>query len=69
MAKLISRYTAYELERLTEAIYPEERRPEFTDKPWNGEGFRHWLDPKIVPIEHFWPKNKPILPGALRKLG
>ena len=26
MAKLIPRYTAYELERLTEAIYPEERR-------------------------------------------
>ena len=41
MPKLIPRYTAYELERLTEAIYPEERRSNFTDEPWNGEGFRH----------------------------
>jgi hypothetical protein len=69
MAKLIPRYTAYELERLTAAIYPEERRGEFTDQPWNGEGFRHWLDPRIVPIEHYWPRTKPILPEALHKSG
>jgi hypothetical protein len=69
MAKLNPRYSAYELERLTAAIYPEERRREFTDQSWNGEGFRHWLDPRIVPIEHYWPRSKPILPGALRKSG
>ena len=67
MTRLTPRYTAYELEQLTEAVYPEERRHEFTDLPWNGEGFRHWLDPRIVPIEHYWPQTKPILPGALRK--
>ena len=66
MTKLTLRYSASELERLIEAIYPEERRHEFTTKPWNGEGFRHYRDPKIACIEHYRPPNKPILPGALR---
>jgi len=26
-------------------------------------------NPRIVPIEHYWPRNKPILPEALRKSG
>ena len=42
------RYTDEEFRRLTELIHPEERRYEFTDQPWGGEGFRHrW---PIVPV-------------------
>jgi hypothetical protein len=60
MGKLIPRYSESERQRLVELIYPEERRWEFTDQPWTGEGFRHYLDPKIVCIEHFRPKDQPI---------
>jgi hypothetical protein len=67
MAKLKPRYTRLELETLVACIYPEERRSQFTREKWNGEGFRHYLDSKIVCIEHFMPKDKPILPGALSK--
>jgi hypothetical protein len=63
MAKLTPRYTRQELETLVELIYPEEHRHWFTDGPWTGEGFRHWLDPKVACIEHYWPIDKPILPG------
>ena len=65
MAKLVHRYNQFELATLVMCIYPEERRAQFTKEKWNGEGFRHNLDPKIVCIEHFMPKGKPILPGAL----
>ena len=64
MAKLTHRCSALELQHLIEAIYPEERRHLFTDWPWQGEGFRHWLNPKVICIEHYMPKNKPIKPGA-----
>lgn len=64
MAKLTHRCSALELQHLIEAIYPEERRHLFTDRPWQGEGFRHWLNPKVICIEHYMPKNKPIKPGA-----
>ena len=64
MAKLTPRYTRQEFDRLAELIFPEERRSEFTSKPWEGEGFRHWLNPKVICIEHYMPKNKPIKPGA-----
>ena len=60
MGKLTPRYSQFEWQRLIELIYPEERRREFTDQPWTGEGFRHYLDPKIVCIEHFMPKDQPI---------
>jgi hypothetical protein len=69
MAKLTKRYSEQELETLTMLIFPEERRHQFTRMPWCGEGFRHFLDPKIACIEHFMPRNKPILPGALAGLG
>ena len=69
MAKLTRRYSAEEYARLSELIYPEERRFEFTDRPWNGEGFRHYLDPKVTCIEHYWPRDKPIKPGALLSHG
>ena len=73
MAKLTPRYSKQELETLTGLIHPEERRHEFTREPWNGEGFRHYLDPRITCLEHYMPRDKPILPGALsrprRKLG
>lgn len=52
------RYPDEEFRRLTELIHPEERRYEFTNQPWSGEGFRHYRDPKIVCIEHFRPKPK-----------
>ena len=67
MAKVTRRHSRQELERLTELIYPEERRHEFTSEPWRGEGFRHYRDPKVACLEHFMPKDKPILPGALPK--
>jgi hypothetical protein len=67
MAKLKPRYSKYELATLVTCIYPEERRPMFTREKWNGEGFRHYLNPHIICIEHFMPKDKPILPGALSR--
>ena len=63
MARLMPRYSKPELERLTELIYPEERRHEFTTEPWGGEGFRHYRNPKIVCLEHYLPPDKPTLPG------
>jgi hypothetical protein len=65
MGKLTPRYSKQELERLIALICPVERNHEFGYGPWKGEGFRHYLDPKIICIEHYMPKNKPILPGAL----
>ena len=65
MAKLIARYTPQEFKKLTELICPVERNHEFGYGPWTGEGFRHFLDPKIICIEHFWPRNRSVLPGAL----
>jgi hypothetical protein len=67
VTRLAPRYSASELASLRLCIFPEERRSQFTSEPWRGEGFRHYLDPKIVCIEHYWPKGKLILPGALRK--
>jgi hypothetical protein len=67
MAKLVPRYSRQELETLIELIFPEERRHEFTREPWNGEGFRHYRDQKVTCLEHYMPRNKLILPGALPK--
>ena len=67
MATIPRRYSPEEFQRLTELIYPEERRYEFTNKSWAGEGFRHYRDPDIVCIEHYWPLAKPVLPGALSR--
>lgn len=64
MAKLTPRYSRSEYERLIETIFPEERRYEFTSKNWGGEGFRHFLDPQIICLEHYWPRNRSVLPGA-----
>ena len=55
MATIARRYSPEEFRRLTELIHPEERRYEFTNKPWAGEGFRHYLNPDIICIEHFMP--------------
>ena len=68
MGKLTPRYTKLEFERLIALICPVERNHDFGYGPWRGEGFRHYLDPKIICIEHYMPKNKPILPGALPRL-
>ena len=65
MGKLTHRYSAEELRELSELIYPEEHWAQYADHPWHGEGFRHYLDPKIVCIEHFMPKDKTILPEAI----
>ncbi len=58
MATLYRRYSVDEFRRLRELIYPEERRHEFTNRPWSGEGFRHYRDSKIVCIEHYWPRDQ-----------
>ena len=63
MARLIPRYSKSEWETLTELIYPEERRHEFTAEPWGGEGFRHYLNPKIVCLEHYMPWDTSTLLG------
>jgi hypothetical protein len=63
MAKLVPRYSSQELQTLMELIYPEEHRHRFTAEPWDGEGFRYFLNPKVVCLEHYRPKNRPILPG------
>ena len=52
------RYTPEEFQRLAELIYPEERRYEFTDKSWAGEGFRHYRNPQILCIEHYMPRDR-----------
>jgi hypothetical protein len=52
------RYTPEEFRRLTELIHPEERRYEFTNKSWAGEGFRHYRDPQVICIEHFMPRDR-----------
>ena len=67
MAKLVPRYSRQELETLIELIFPEEQRHEFTREPWNGEGFRHYRDPRVTCLEHYMPRNKPILPDPLLK--
>ena len=60
---LTPRYTKHELVALLAAIHPEEDRHKFTRAKWNGEGFRHYRDPKVVCIEHFKPKPKPLCPS------
>ena len=67
MRNLTPRYTPQELETLGELIFSEEHRHEFTREPWNGEGFRHYLNPAVTCLEHYMPRNKRILPGALPK--
>ena len=69
MTKLVPRYSEYELETLRLCIFPEERRSQFTREPWSGTGFRHYLDPKIVCIEHYLPKDiGALLPGRSLRL-
>jgi hypothetical protein len=53
VARLVSRYSHEERERLVGLIYPEEDRHKFTSEPWRGEGFRHFQNPRIVCIEHY----------------
>jgi hypothetical protein len=52
------RYSPEEFQRLSKLIHPEERRYEFTNKPWTGEGFRHYHDPQIICIEHYMPRSR-----------
>ncbi len=55
---LTPRYTKHELATLLACIYPEEDRHRFTKAKWNGDGFRHYRDPKIVCIEHYRPRPR-----------
>jgi hypothetical protein len=57
MSKLTPRYTRQELATLVELIYPEEHRRQFTREPWTGEGFRHYLDPRVTCLEHYMPSQ------------
>ena len=58
MSRLIARYPADELARKRELFFPEERRYEFTTEPWDGMSFRHFRDPKVACIEHYWPRDR-----------
>jgi len=60
VARLALRYPAHELAKMRELFFPEERRSEFTDLPWDGVTFRHYRDPKITCIEHYLSPAKPI---------
>ena len=67
MATITRRYSSEEFQRLTKLIHPEERRYEFTDRPWAGEGFRHYRDPRITCIEHYMPRGRALhVPMASR---
>jgi hypothetical protein len=66
-SRLTRRYSPTELTRMAELYFREERRHEFTSEPWDGVSFRHYRDPKIVCLEHYWPPDKPMLPGVGRK--
>jgi hypothetical protein len=61
VTRLTRRYPANEMARMTELFFPEERRHEFTAEPWDGVSFRHYRNPKIVCLEHYWSENTPIL--------
>jgi len=67
VARLALRYPAHELAKMRELFFPEERRSEFTDLPWDGVTFRHYRDPKITCIEHYLSPAKPILAHTLPK--
>jgi len=67
MAKLKPRYDRYEWETLVTCVYPEEDRALHTSKSWDGEGFRHFRDPRIVCIEHYLPKSLTIYSGSQQK--
>ena len=68
MPKLVVRYPADELAKMRELFFPEERRSEFTDLPWDGVSFRHYRDPNVVCLEHY-TRDKPIWPEAAPKPG
>ena len=67
MAGFTQRYSPAELHRMRELFFPEERRHEFTTEPWDGVSFRHYLNPKVVCLEHYRPQETPMLPGIGRK--
>jgi hypothetical protein len=60
---LIPKYTPVERATLTMCIQPVERWSEQEHRAWarTGTGFRYYLDPKIVCIEHFRrpPERRP----------
>jgi hypothetical protein len=67
VAGLALRYSPHELAKMRQLFFPEERRSEFTSKPWDGVSFRHYRDPKIACIEHYLSPAKPV--GAHPKPG
>ena len=69
MARLALRYPAHELAKMRGLFFPEERRSEFTDLPWDGVSFRHYRDLKIACIEHYRSPANPIGAHTLLKPG
>ena len=67
VAGLTLRYPPHELAKMRELFFPEERRSEFTNLPWDGVSFRHYLNPKIACIEHYLSPAKPIGAHTLPK--
>ena len=55
MPKLVVRYPADELAKMRELFFPEERRSEFTDLPWDGVSFRHYRVPLARSCSEAWP--------------
>lgn len=60
MARLVPRYSEAELDL---AVVPLSGGAALAVHPPTGK-VSPLLDPKVVCIEHFMPKDKPILPGA-----
>lgn len=69
MSRLTMRYPADKLARMRELFFPEERRSEFTNLPWDGVSFRHYRDPKIACLEHYRPQDALTWTGAGPKSG
>jgi len=69
MSKLTPRYSPEEMSRLKELLKPVERWSVHDHRQWARVqfGFRHFRDPKIVCIEHFWPK--PLTPAIFAAAG
>jgi hypothetical protein len=62
MSKLVQRYTPEEMTRLTICMKPVEKWSRFDREMWaqSHYGFRHFIAPNVVPIEHFMPAADPF---------
>ena len=58
MAGLTLRYPPHELARNEGTLFPRGAPARVHRAPWDGVSFRHFQDPQIVCIEHYWQKDR-----------